>query len=100
MACYAADVTTKPDEVKIYIGRKLALTVGMAAARAGVTETTLSVAISRGYVPTGGEEKDRVHLTHDGMLDGKKKIYLQAKFDAWWKARPGKGWAAKSKTAE
>lgn len=88
----------KPDEVRIYIGTRLALTVAMAAERAGVTETVMSVAISRGHVPPGGTEK--IYLTHDGMLDKKKKIYLQSKFDAWWKARPGKGWAAKSKTAK
>lgn len=93
MPCYAARVTTQPDEVRIYIGRRLALTVEMAAARAGVSPETLSVALSRGHVPPGGKEK--VYLRPDAHLDGKKKLYLQGKFDAWWKSRPTKGWAAK-----
>lgn len=97
MVCYAARVKTKPDEVRIYIGTRLALTVEMAAARAGISPETLSVALSRGYVPEGGKEEDRVFLAHDAMLDRKKKLYLQQNFDAWWKGRPGKGWAAKGK---
>lgn len=90
MAWYPADMTAdppNPPKIRITIDGRVALTVAMAAERKGVAEGTMSSAISR----------DRIE--HDGMLDGKKKIYLQSKIDAWWPKRPGKGWRGKGDLA-
>ncbi len=65
--------------VRITIDGKLALTVNGLAERYGLAAKSISAIISRGAV------------AHDAMLDGKKKIYLAARFDAIMRARPGKG---------
>jgi hypothetical protein len=80
-------MTAEP-RVRITVNGRVALTVAMAATRKGVAEGTMSSAISR----------DRIE--HDGMLDGKKKVYLQSKIDQWWDNRIGKGWRGKSKAVE
>lgn len=86
MVCYSADMAEplKPPKVRITVNGRVALTVGMAAERKRVAEGTMSSAISRDQIE------------HDGMLDKKKKLYLQSKIDAWWKARPTKGWRGKA----
>jgi len=72
-----------PPRVRITIDGRVALTVEQAAERKGVKPKTV----------TG--ELTRYRIEHDAMLDGRKKLYLQAKFDKWWDNRPGKGGANK-----
>lgn len=69
--------------VRITIDGKLALTVDGLAERYGLVNRSIAAIISRGQVE------------HDGMLDGKKKIYLATKFDAIMRGRPGRLGAVK-----
>lgn len=65
--------------VRITVDGKVALTVDQAAARYGMLASSVRTAISReGIGP-------------DGVLDGKKKLYLQARLDLILKGRPGRG---------
>jgi hypothetical protein len=65
--------------VRITLDGKLALTVDQAAERYGLERSSVSAALTRG------------HIDHDGMLDGKKKIYLAARLDRLILGRPGRG---------
>lgn len=65
--------------VRITIDGRVALTVEQAAARKGVKPKSVTGEITR------------YKIEHDAMLDGRKKLYLQAKFDKWWDNRGGKG---------
>lgn len=65
--------------VRITIDGRVALTVEQAAARKGVKPKSITGEIAR------------YGFEHDAMLDGRKKLYLQARFDAWWDNRVGKG---------
>lgn len=65
--------------VRITIDGRVALTVEMIAERKGVKPKSV----------TG--ELTRYKIEHDGMLDGRKKLYLQSKIDGWWDNRGGKG---------
>lgn len=67
------------DRIRITIGGRLALTVEQAAERYHMRPSSMSAAISRGQIQP------------DGMLDGKKKLYLAARLDEIMKGRPGKG---------
>lgn len=84
MVCYPADMTAQAPKIRITVDGRIALTVEMLAERWGVATKTVSSALSRDGIE------------HDGMLDKQKKLYLQTKSDAWWKNRPGKGWAKKA----
>lgn len=71
-----------PDpDIRITVDGQPALTVEMAAERKGVTAKSLSGELSR--------HKDRIQPVAD--LDGRKKLYLEDEFDAWWENRPGRG---------
>lgn len=69
--------------VRITIDGRVALTVEKIAERKGVKPKSV----------TG--ELTRYAVEHDAMLDGRKKLYLQAKIDAWWDNRGGKGYKRK-----
>lgn len=76
--------TPKPPPVRITIGGRVALTVEMIAERKRVKPKSVTGEIAR------------YKIEPDGMLDGRKKLYLQSKIDAWWDHRPGKDWAAEA----
>lgn len=67
--------------VRITVDGKVALTVEQAAARLGIPTKTLSGELTR-Y---------KTAIRPAAELDGRKKLYLQAEIDAWWKSRPGRG---------
>ncbi len=66
-------------KVRITLDGKLALTVEQAADRYHLLPKSMSSVISRGGIEA------------DGMLDGKKALYLAGRLDEIMKARPGKG---------
>lgn len=66
-------------KIRITLDGRLALTVEQAAARYGLAPHTITSAISR------------LKLAPDAWLDGRKKLYLQARLDEALRSRPGKG---------
>ncbi len=70
-----------PPTVRITVDGQPALTIHQAAARYGITSSSMRSALTRakGAIVAAAE------------LDGRTPIYLEDELDAFWKSRPGRG---------